>query len=65
MTTIIHYPVPLHLQPAYAGLGYKAGDLPISEELASTEVSLPMFPELTDAEVDAVIDAVRHVCREL
>ena len=61
----VHYPRPVHLQPAYAELGNKEGDFPISEELASTEVSLPMFPELTDADVDTVIGAVRQVCEEL
>jgi dTDP-4-amino-4,6-dideoxygalactose transaminase len=63
--TGVHYPRPVHLQPAYAALGYKPGDFPMAEELASTELSLPMYPELPDADVDVVIDAVRHVCREL
>lgn len=53
-----HYPVPCHLQKAYAHLGYKQGDCPNSEYLASHCVSLPMFAELTDAEVAKVIDAV-------
>jgi len=53
-----HYPVPCHLQKAYANLGYKPGDMPNSEYLASHCVSLPMFAELTDAEVDQVINAV-------
>jgi dTDP-4-amino-4,6-dideoxygalactose transaminase len=61
----VHYPRPVHLQPAYAYLGYKQGDLPVSEELASTEISLPMFPELADADVATVIDAVRKVAQEL
>jgi dTDP-4-amino-4,6-dideoxygalactose transaminase len=53
-----HYPVPCHLQKAYAHLGYKAGDFPNAEYLASHCVSLPMFAELTDAEVATVIDAL-------
>jgi len=53
-----HYPVPCHLQKAYAHLGYKQGDFPNSEYLAAHCVSLPMFAELTDEEVNRVIDAV-------
>ena len=60
--TGVHYPRPVHLQPAYAGLGLGPGALPVSERLARTEVSLPMFPELTDAEADAVVGAVRDAC---
>jgi dTDP-4-amino-4,6-dideoxygalactose transaminase len=63
--TGVHYPRPIHLQPAYAFLGHETGDFPVSEELAATEMSLPMFPELSDADVDRVIDAVHAVAREL
>jgi dTDP-4-amino-4,6-dideoxygalactose transaminase len=52
----VHYPVPCHLQKAFARLGYKAGDLPISEYHSAHCVSLPMFPELTDKEIERVID---------
>lgn len=45
--TGIHYPIPLHLQKAYAGLGYRSGDLPVSEALAPQILSLPMFPQMT------------------
>jgi dTDP-4-amino-4,6-dideoxygalactose transaminase len=45
--TGIHYPIPLHLQKAYAAMGYKAGDFPVSEKAAAEIVSLPMFPQLT------------------
>ncbi|MGH7913946.1 MAG: DegT/DnrJ/EryC1/StrS family aminotransferase [Candidatus Binataceae bacterium] len=59
----IHYPVPLHLQPACRDLGYRPKDFPVSERIADTELSLPMHPHLTDAEVrqvaEAVIEAVR------
>ena len=50
-----HYPVPCHLQKAYAHLGYKEGDFPNSEYLAAHCVSLPMYPELTDEQIDQVI----------
>lgn len=63
--TGIHYPTPVHLQPAYAFLGLAAGSLPVTERLAATEVSLPMFPELTEAEVQQVIEAVQETCAEL
>ena len=53
-----HYPVPCHLQKAYAYLGHQAGDFPNSEYLAYHCVSLPMFAELTDEEVNTVIDVV-------
>jgi len=51
-----HYPVPCHLQKAYAHLGYKKGQMQNAEYLADHCVSLPMFPELTDEEVSIVID---------
>jgi dTDP-4-amino-4,6-dideoxygalactose transaminase len=51
----IHYPIPIHLQDAYAGLGYKAGDFPVAEALAPTLLSLPMFAELTTEEVAYVV----------
>ena len=50
-----HYPVPCHLQKAYADLGYHAGDLPHAEKLAAHCVTLPMFPEMTDEEAELVI----------
>ena len=53
--TDLIYPVPLHLQKCYAGLGYGVGAFPVAELTASTCVSLPIFPELTDAQVDHVI----------
>jgi dTDP-4-amino-4,6-dideoxygalactose transaminase len=55
----IHYPIPVHLLPAYADLGYKAGDFPHSEEAANTVLSLPMYPELTAPMQEQVVAAVR------
>jgi dTDP-4-amino-4,6-dideoxygalactose transaminase len=57
--TGLHYPVPCHLQPACAHYGYKQGDFPNAEYLAAHCVSLPMFPELTDSEVDRVVAALK------
>ncbi len=56
--TDLIYPVPLHLQKCYAYLGRGPGSFPISEKIASTCVSLPIFPELTDAQVGQVISSV-------
>ncbi len=56
--TDLIYPVPLHLQKCYAGLGKGRGSFPVAERAAETCVSLPIFPELTDAQVDHVVRAV-------
>ena len=57
--TGVHYPIPVHLQPAYADLGYSAGDFPVAEAAAREVLSLPIFPEMTDAQVEAVASALR------
>jgi len=57
--TGIHYPIPVHLLPAFADLGYKAGQFPHSEKAANEVLSLPMFPELTEAQCEEVSRAVR------
>jgi dTDP-4-amino-4,6-dideoxygalactose transaminase len=56
--TGIHYPYPVHLLPAYSELGYKSGDFPVTERIAAHEVSLPMYPELTDSQIESVGNAV-------
>ena len=55
----VHYPVPIHLQKAYRNLGYKTGDLPVSERTALEFLSLPMFPELTEAQIEMVSLSLR------
>ncbi|HVR34782.1 MAG TPA: DegT/DnrJ/EryC1/StrS family aminotransferase [Methylomirabilota bacterium] len=57
--TIIYYPQPLHLQKVYADLGFQAGDFPAAESVSSRILPLPMYPELTDAQVDYVIGCAR------
>ncbi len=57
--TAVHYPVPLHLQPVFSGLGLGVGSYPVAEAAAARVVSLPMHPDLSDAEQDAVIAVVK------
>jgi dTDP-4-amino-4,6-dideoxygalactose transaminase len=57
--TGVHYPIPVHLQPAYRDLGYRAGAFPVAEQVASDVLSLPLFPEMTTAQVEEVAAAVR------
>lgn len=57
--TGVHYPIPVHLQPAYRDLGYTDGDFPVSEAVAAEVLSLPIFPEMTTAQVETVAAAVR------
>jgi dTDP-4-amino-4,6-dideoxygalactose transaminase len=58
--TGLHYPIPVHLQVAHADLGHKAGDFPQSEAAAREVLSLPMFPEMTAAQVEQVVAAVHQ-----
>jgi len=59
--TLVHYPIPLHLQPAFAELGKRRGDFPVAEKAAGEILSIPLFPEMTDDQAEAVIRAIREV----
>jgi len=56
--TKVHYPIPIHLQPAAAGLGYGPGSFPIAERQVGRILSLPVYPELTEAQRQRVVDAI-------
>jgi dTDP-4-amino-4,6-dideoxygalactose transaminase len=60
VSTGLHYPIPLHVQPCFSSLGYKKGDFPVSEELAERGLSLPIFPELTDTQIEYVSEKVKE-----
>ncbi len=60
----IHYPVPLHLQKAYEHLGYRKGEFPVAEKLASEQMSLPMFAELTSEQIETVCMGIKSFIGE-
>ena len=60
IATGLHYPIPVHLQQAYAAMAHKPGDFPVSEQLAAQGLSLPMYPELTDEQVRYVANKIRE-----
>jgi dTDP-4-amino-4,6-dideoxygalactose transaminase len=59
----VHYPMPLHLQKVYANLGHRAGDFPVAEKASREVLSLPMFPELTEAQIQRVAAVVKDFFR--
>jgi dTDP-4-amino-4,6-dideoxygalactose transaminase len=67
IATGIHYPIPIHLQPAYSDLGYKPGSFPVAEQCARECLSLPMYAELTNTAIEYIADAIRqfHSGRQL
>jgi dTDP-4-amino-4,6-dideoxygalactose transaminase len=58
--TLIHYPVPPHLQKAYAGLGFKKGMLPVAEEISNKALSLPVYPGLTNSEIEYISGTIKQ-----
>ncbi|HEX8524887.1 MAG TPA: DegT/DnrJ/EryC1/StrS family aminotransferase [Tepidisphaeraceae bacterium] len=62
--TGLHYPIPLHLQKAYAHLGGQVGDYPVAEKVANQCLTLPLFAEMTEDQQDAVVDALTNVLSE-
>ena len=65
ISTGIHYPIPVHLLPAFADLGYRSGDFPVAERCAQCELSLPMFAELDDEQQSQVASALRLAIEQL
>lgn len=63
--TGIHYPIPLHLQPAYKFLEYETGDFPVSEKVAATTLSLPMYPAMSDEQVKRVAETLTSILNSL
>ncbi|MCL6087857.1 MAG: DegT/DnrJ/EryC1/StrS family aminotransferase [Actinobacteria bacterium] len=59
IAVLIHYPIPIHLQTAYEFLGYKKGDLPVTEKLSKEILSIPIFPELENKEIDYVTTSIK------
>uniref|UniRef100_UPI00404920ED DegT/DnrJ/EryC1/StrS family aminotransferase n=1 Tax=Flavobacterium sp. TaxID=239 RepID=UPI00404920ED len=59
ITTLIHYPIPPHLQQSFAYLGFSAGDFPIAEELAATSLSIPLWPMMPDDSITYVIETIK------
>ncbi len=57
--TALHYPIPLHMQKAYSYLNLKKGDFPIAEKCCEEILSLPMFPEITEEQVDYVCNIIK------
>ena len=60
IATGLHYPLPLHLQKAYAHLGYKKGDFPVTENIADRLLSLPMYPELSKQQIEYVVQSIEE-----
>lgn len=61
ISAIIHYPIPVHLQKAYAHLGYKIGDFPVAEKVSPEIVSLPMYPHIKETQIKFVAETIRKV----
>jgi dTDP-4-amino-4,6-dideoxygalactose transaminase len=57
--TLIHYPIPPHLQTAYSDLGFKIGDFPIAEKLSNDSLSLPLYPGLTSIDIQYISQCIK------
>lgn len=64
IATAVHYPCPIHSQKSFRDLGYHEGDFPVSERLSRTVLSLPMFPELTESEIEHICSIIRKTIQE-
>jgi dTDP-4-amino-4,6-dideoxygalactose transaminase len=64
VSSMVYYPLPLHLQPVYRGLGYHMGALPVAEQMAQEVLSLPMFPELTSTQQEQVVYALKDSLKQ-
>ena len=64
VNTIIYYPIPIHLQPAYKELGYEEGSLPITEKVCNQVISLPIFPELEVIQQSYIIDTIKKIFKK-
>ncbi len=62
IATGIHYPIPLHLQKCFVGLGYERGDFPVAEQVAEEQLSLPMYPELSDEQIVRIAATLKEFC---
>jgi len=60
----IHYPIPLHLQPAYKSLGFNQGSFPVSETLSKEILSIPIYPELTKEQRAYIVDNITHFYKQ-
>ena len=58
--TLIHYPIPIHLQECYRDLGYKVGDFPVAENASKKLISLPMYPELMEDQIKCICGLVNE-----
>jgi dTDP-4-amino-4,6-dideoxygalactose transaminase len=64
ISTGVHYPIPVHLQRGFSGLGYKQGDLPETERVCREVLSLPMYSELKKETAIEIAESVRKFCRQ-
>ena len=61
IATGVYYPVPLHLQKVYTDLGYKEGDMPVAEYLSHRTFAIPVYPELSEEQIQYIVDSIKNV----